>query len=49
MGAATMPTITGKMPGGFAKGLAGGMAGMGEAQDAAAMNVLKAQQLGLQG
>jgi muramidase (phage lysozyme) len=45
----TMPTITGKLPGGFAKGLAGGMAGMGEAQDAAALNALKAQQVGLQG
>src|SRR6266550_8442761 len=44
----TAPFLSGKVPGGFAAGVAGGMAGMGEAQDAGALNAMRAQQLGLQ-
>ena len=43
----TAPFLSGKVPGGFAAGVAGGMAGMGEAQDAGALNAMRAQQLGL--
>src|SRR5436190_1613392 len=44
----TAPFLSGKVPGGFAAGVAGGMAGMGEAQDSGALNAMRAQQLGLQ-
>src|SRR5436305_473699 len=45
----TVPFISGKVPGGFAAGVAGGMAGMGEAQDSGALNAMRGQLLGLQG
>jgi hypothetical protein len=45
----TAPFLSGKVPAGFAAGLAGGAGGMGEAQDAAGMNALKAMLVGLQG
>jgi hypothetical protein len=37
----TVPFLSGKVPGGFAAGLAGGLGGMGEAQDSAALNAIK--------
>src|SRR5436190_7739436 len=45
----TAPFLSGKVPGGFAAGVAGGMAGMGEAQDSGALNAMRGQLLGLQG
>src|SRR5688500_5358410 len=45
----TAPFISGKVPAGFAAGLAGGMAGMGEAQDQGAITALKAAQISQQG
>lgn len=44
----TAPFISGKVPAGFAAGLAGGMAGMGEAQDTGALTALKGAQLAQQ-
>jgi soluble lytic murein transglycosylase-like protein len=41
------PFLSGRVPGGFAAGLAGGAAGMGEAQDSAALRAMQAQELGL--
>lgn len=45
----TAPFLSGKVPAGFAAGLAGGAAGMGEAQDAAGLNAMRGGLLGLQG
>jgi hypothetical protein len=45
----TVPFISGKVPAGFEAGLAGGMAGMGEAQDAGLLNALRAIKTGQEG
>src|SRR5215471_8365074 len=43
----TAPFLSGKVPGGFAAGVAGGAAGMGEALDTSALRAMQAQDLGL--
>lgn len=45
----TVPFVSGRVPAGFAAGLAGGMAGMGDAQDKGAETALTAILRGLQG
>lgn len=45
----TAPFISGRVPAGFAAGLAGGVAGMGQAQDEGALHALKATQIAQQG
>src|SRR3981189_943525 len=44
-----VPFISGRVPGGLAAGLAGGLGGMGSAEDAPVKNALNAQLVGLQG
>src|SRR6202162_6128431 len=45
----TAPFLSGKVPAGFAAGLAGGAAGAAEAQDKGISNALNAQLVGLKG